>query len=773
MHLLRNLCLACFLLIFGSATAQSFYAGTGHYYELVLTSPVSWTRARNLAAARTFNGWPGHLATVSSSGEEAFLNGLGDLVFTWIDGTQAAGAAEPGGGWGWANEQPFTYTDWSQGEPNNNVTSHGTENRIAFCDASVAGSRQWMDLPEDGGFATIRGYVVEYEPPVYTRWQGILNPPPTYIGLALLLTDGTVLCAESDTSTWWRLTPDAFGSYVYGTWAAVGSLQSGYGPQYAATAVLPDGRVVILGGEYNLSSTTVWTNQGAIFDPISNTWSPLSPPAGWSSIGDAQCCVLPDGRFMVANPFNTRAAVLNPATLNWTEVGSGKADAYDEEGWVLMPDGTILSLDSTNVPHSEKYVISSSQWLSAGSTPQPLVDTSNDEMGPAVLLPNGKVLWTGATSHNAIYTPGPNPTDPGIWSSGPEWPVVNGQQTHIADGPACLMPNGNVLCCTSPGLFVAPDYFFEFDGTNMNLVPGPPRADVAHSSHGSMLMLPTGQILFTDYNTDVEVYNPSGTFQEAWRPTTSYSPSVVAAGQTFILRGTQLNGLSQCAGYGDDVQTSTNYPLVRITNLATGHVKYARTHDHSTMGVATGSTVVSTYVTVPVGIEQGPSRLEVVSNGIPSQPVDVTVASKIVTGHVTLLSWAVPTTYVPITVEIRSPGSTTPLDSQTVLLDSSGNFQMATGLPAGTYDFAVKASHWLRVTLQNQTLSGGGTSGLIYSLKNGDVNGDNAVTLGDFAQLRAAYGTETSGPADLNGDGFVTLGDFAALRANYGFQGDP
>jgi hypothetical protein len=57
------------------------------------------------------------------------------------------------------------------------------------------------------------------------------------------------------------------------------------------------------------------------------------------------------------------------------------------------------------------------------------------------------------------------------------------------------------------------------------------------------------------------------------------------------------------------------------------------------------------------------------------------------------------------------------------------------------------------------------------------VNGDNAVTLGDFASLRAAYGS-TPGDAnwnpnaDLNGDGAVTLGDFATLRAHYGQQGD-
>jgi hypothetical protein len=86
-----------------------------------------------------------------------------------------------------------------------------------------------------------------------------------------------------------------------------------------------------------------------------------------------------------------------------------------------------------------------------------------------------------------------------------------------------------------------------------------------------------------------------------------------------------FNGLTQGAAYGDDFQDATNYPLVRIVNNATAHVFYCRTHNHSTMGVATGSTHVSTWFDVPADIEPGVSQLYVVANGIPSAPVTVTV----------------------------------------------------------------------------------------------------------------------------------------------------
>ncbi len=65
--------------------------------------------------------------------------------------------------------------------------------------------------------------------------------------------------------------------------------------------------------------------------------------------------------------------------------------------------------------------------------------------------------------------------------------------------------------------------------------------------------------------------------------------------------------------------------MVRITNTATGHVKYAQTYNFSTMAVATGSATVSTWFHVPTNAEAGASTLEVVANGIPSLPMGVTV----------------------------------------------------------------------------------------------------------------------------------------------------
>jgi hypothetical protein len=118
-------------------------------------------------------------------------------------------------------------------------------------------------------------------------WTPLTHQPSFGASTALLLTDGTVMVHQVEGSAWWRLTPDNTGSYVNGTWTQLASLPPGYTLLYYGSAVLPDDRLMIQGGEYNGGSTEVWTNLGAIYNPATNSWTSVAPPSGWSQIGDA------------------------------------------------------------------------------------------------------------------------------------------------------------------------------------------------------------------------------------------------------------------------------------------------------------------------------------------------------------------------------------------------------------------------------------------------------------------------------------------------------
>jgi hypothetical protein len=451
----------------------------------------------------------------------------------------------------------------------------------------------------------------------------LVHQSPGGANLAFQLTDGTVICQGDSLQDWYKLTPDNTGSYVNGTWTQVASLQAGYVPDDFASAVLADGRVVITGGEYNENQFAL-TNLGAVYDPIANTWTPLAAPPGWDFIGDSPSVVLPDGRFVVGRKLDMQVAALDPATLTWTLLGNaGKSDFNAEEGWTLLPDGTVLTFDVLNAPNSEIYNPATQTWQTAGST---IVDLHSPspfgcipygpngefcyfppgEVGPGILLADGRVFCTGSYStagpgHTALYAP-----STATWAVGPDFP--NGD--NAGDSFAALLPNGNALIEGVSGTL------YEFDGTHLN---------TTLSAFGALMVLPTGQILVSN-STFAQVYTPANTkFQPKWAPVIQQFPATVVRGSTYQIFGQQFNGLSQAASFGDELETATNYPLVRITNNATGHVFYARTHDHSTMGVATGQAQVSTNFDVPATAETGSSSLEVVANGIASKPVSITV----------------------------------------------------------------------------------------------------------------------------------------------------
>ncbi|HEY1962965.1 MAG TPA: hypothetical protein VGG69_11140 [Rhizomicrobium sp.] len=481
-------------------------------------------------------------------------------------------------------------------------------------------------------------------------WQHLINafPGAAFPDTALLLTDGTVMMHDGCTRHWFKLTPDNTGSYVNGTWTQTANMPAAYQPLYVASQVLPDGRLIVQGGEYNRCEEA-FTTLGALYDPVANQWTAVPPPTGWASIGDAQSVVLADGTYMVADCCGATLgtgpeaalATINGTTVTFTSTGTGKADDYDEEGWTILPDQTILTVDAAlghtlNHSQSEIYTAATGAWSRTANTTARIEDPSSEEIGPAVLMPNGKVLQiagnsdgsANARSYSNIYDPLAR-----TWSKGPVLPKVGGAFYSAEDAPAALLPSGNILVQLSPAYtcsvngslsaFCAPSHFFEYNGTGFVQVSEPADAPNIASFEGRMLVLPTGQILWSSDTGDVEVYTPRGTPKDTWRPTISSAPTKAKLGsKNNVVHGTMFNGLSLGASYGDDAQMSTNYPLVRITNNATGHVCYARTHDHATMGISDGGTT-STRFDVPATCEAGVSKLQVIANGIASVVVRI------------------------------------------------------------------------------------------------------------------------------------------------------
>ncbi len=143
--------------------------GNDHRYQAFQRpAGVTWAQANDVAIALG-----GHLATLTSAAENAFAYSLvggnqafwaaqannADQLGPWLGGTQAPGSSEPAGGWGWVTGEPFAYSNWAFGEPNN--VNGGTEDRLQFFGSGVPAANTWNDYP---AAFTARGFIVEFPP---------------------------------------------------------------------------------------------------------------------------------------------------------------------------------------------------------------------------------------------------------------------------------------------------------------------------------------------------------------------------------------------------------------------------------------------------------------------------------------------------------------------------------------------------------------------------------------------------------------------------------
>jgi Kelch motif len=471
-------------------------------------------------------------------------------------------------------------------------------------------------------------------------WTPLTNLAPGATGTMLLLTDGTVMVqGVNPGNNWMQLVPDANGSYINGTWSDLASMSI---PRlYYASHVLPNGQVWLLGGEYSgFALPENLTNTGEKYDPLNDSWSPIAtyPEA---SFGDDPSMLLNGGQILAGSRSTNNTYLYDVASDSWAFAASKfYDDRSDEEGWVKLADGRVLTYDiffsvTNNGSYAEIYDPGSNSWSSIspsdgtanGFIPQLSSANVNFELGPLIRLRGGRVFVIGATGHTALYTPSTN-----TWAAGPDiLGTFMGSKVLFGadDAPAALMPNGHVLFAADAiptlSLFSPPTQLFDFDPfTDTISSVHPPIPDDVLQAQPSyvtrMLVLPTGQVLFSDPTEQLWIYTPEGAPNELSRP--QISKITYEGGGIFILRGKQLNGQSAGSAYGDDVESDENYPIVQLTST-TGQVFYARTTNWSSTSVGMAVRRESVDFTLHPDMRGDDYSLIVSGAGISSNPVVV------------------------------------------------------------------------------------------------------------------------------------------------------
>ncbi|MBV9303151.1 MAG: hypothetical protein JOY62_19500 [Acidobacteriaceae bacterium] len=425
-------------------------------------------------------------------------------------------------------------------------------------------------------------------------------------------------------------------------------------------------------------------NSTYIYDIPTNTWefaadkvykTESSDEEGWTKLPDGS--VLTYDLFQSIAAGNGYAELYHPNKNQWVSISPADGTAHGtlpllsspalgyELGPVLrLQDGRVIVIGANQ--HTALYTPSTNTWqpgpdiIGKLSNPYGSIDHAffGADDAPAALLPNGHVLLAADAGPNPITLSADTKKDCNIvtvsstaglqvyWSvsqeNGKASAIPSGTyitsidsttQIHISN-PATATAKG--LGLVFGGLFSLPTELFDFNPKTNTISPvSPPIPDEAVLSTDSsyvtrMLVLPTGQLLFSDITNQLWVYTADGDPNPALWPEVkkvSYDGKGV-----FTLTGTQLNGQSDASSYGDDVQSDENYPIARLVN-SSGEVYYCRTTNWSSTAVDNPSKLETVNFTLNPAIKPGEYQLLVSGAGISSCPFTIKITDAEVNGE--------------------------------------------------------------------------------------------------------------------------------------------
>lgn len=234
--------------------------------------------------------------------------------------------------------------------------------------------------------------------------------------LCITLDDGSILVAGGMDSNDHALVSAERVDPAKGTVVALPDL--GVPKVYASAMKLQDGRVLILGGA-NDGSTTYPLSSAEVFDPGTNTFTPCAPMSTGRRF--PALCLLSDGKVLVSggegifdlmNPAYDLATqeVFDPSTLAFTttgDLGTGR----EGHGLLLQGDGKVLIAGGRASDAASSLLVNGTAseeiWDPASGTCAPLASTLTVRRAEAstLRLASGKWLWASGWLWDGSLSP--------------------------------------------------------------------------------------------------------------------------------------------------------------------------------------------------------------------------------------------------------------------------------------------------------------------------------------------------------------------------------
>ena len=343
-----------------------------------------------------------------------------------------------------------------------------------------------------------------------------------------------------------------------GTWSPTGSLIN-YGEGHTAT-LLPNGKVLVVGGENRYGKFSSALNRAELYDPASGTWTATTNLT--SARDNHTTTLLPNGRVLVAGGWNddgasASAELYDPTTAIWTNTGSLTADRYYHSA-ALLSNGRVLVAGGYNnngaLASAELYDPATGTWSSAGSL----------KVGrgghTATLLADGKILVAGG-QHGSDYLSSAELYDPATDT----WTATGNLNAGRIEHTATLLTNGKVLV-SGGGNPSGPLSSTELYDPATGAWTATGALNAPRNIHTASL-LPNGKVLAAGGGgvggvlNSAELYDPSS---GVWTTTGSlgtgrvyHSATLLSNGKVMAAGGLDPNGISSISAelYTDNVGT--------------------------------------------------------------------------------------------------------------------------------------------------------------------------------------------------------------------------
>jgi hypothetical protein len=428
--------------------------------------------------------------------------------------------------------------------------------------------------PFSGGSA-LTPTTVSGSPPASTATIGGLSDGTSYTFLVTATNSVGTSTASAPSNA---ITPS---TEPLGQWSALQSLPL----ETISSILMPNGKFIFWDGWQQPEPSTIW-------DPANPTVSTtINAPDSVFCDGGA---LLPDGRVLVVGGYGSLTTgklgivdtnIFDPSTNTWTRV----ADMHDPRWYPTLTElangmYVAISGNSTDAGHwadtPEEYDPTTNSWtlLSNISTPQ----VHEEEYPFSYLIPNGNVFTIGPSEDNSFELNAANQT----------WTSVGGA-SGILNGSSIMYRPGQVLYS---GGAASPDagYTAQAAAAVIDLTAATPKwQPVAPMNYAriyhTLTMLANGQVFAVggENNSDQSIVTTGVTPTEIWDPTTQtwtvaapiaaarnyHSTAVLMpSGQVLVGGGGHFDGLEEPAQDNEQIYSPSYLfagPRPTITSIST------------------------------------------------------------------------------------------------------------------------------------------------------------------------------------------------------------